>query len=689
MSGGNNWSDSLRANFRQFVDAHEFRDEFRVLVQTWGAELKQHLGSGDVEDTPGEEAEAETSETGPSFLTYGKRDNAIAELLREYVPGRKPLFSVAVVTTIVWRLANLVPPYLLGVAMDGFFSEGGGDVSIFLVPDAWIPESTTGEFAAIAVVFGAVCLLQVVTYALRFVSWRQFQQSVLHELRVDTYEATQRLDMEVFDTEQTGDVMSVLNNDVNQLRGFLDDGMQSVLHTGAFYIGLAAVMLGLHWQLTVVVFGFAVPMLVVVKLYQRLIEPRYNERRAVVGKLNSQIENTISGIETVKSFTNERREQEKLERRSRAFAWADWKAAIVSGVFFPARQLVSLGVAFAIVALGGYWALFGPPLFFTQPLSPGTFITFFFLGQMFVGQTARLGDVVDTYSDAKASAGRVMGLYRFAPDARSNEGAPVALEDGGIEFENVTFSYPNEDELALEEISFEVTDGSYVGIVGPTGAGKSTVLKLLLQFYAPDDGTIRVGGTPLRDADPTAVRDAIGYVGQNPYLFDETVVDNIRYGDTDADREAVKDAAKRARAHEFITDLEDGYDTEIGENGSRLSGGQRQRLTITRTILKDPEVLLLDEATSHVDNRTEMQIQYGLNELIEDRTTIAIAHSLATVRDADKLLVFDDGRIENRGSHDELEAEGGIYADMWNLHVGEDIGLDHRTTNVLDQTNDD
>ncbi|MEZ3145687.1 ABC transporter ATP-binding protein [Halobaculum sp. MBLA0143] len=612
---------------------------------------------------------------------------------RRYLRGRKLLFGGAAVSTVLWRLANIVPPYLLGRAVDAFFTGERSKLSVAFVPQAWIPESLAGQFGALVASFGGLVAFQVACNVARHLSWRWLQQSVLHDLRTDVYDAVQRLDVATLRAESTGDVMSVVNNDVNRLQTFLDDGAQTLFQVSAFFVVLLAAMLGIHAELTLLVVGFVPVMLAAVYGYQRLVEPRYDDRRTAVGRLNTHVETVLGSIETVKAFTNESFERERLRDRSLAFWRADWRAAKLSGVFFPARQFVSLGVMLAIVVVGGWWAIAGPPLVFSTPLSPGEFVTFYFFGQMFVGQSARLSDVADTYTDAKASAKRVFGLLAY-PTAESTGGAYERAEpwtadggsttdedgatgerpttvDGTVAFEDVTFSYPGESQPALEGVDFTASAGEYVGLVGPTGAGKSTVLRLLFRFYRPDEGTIRVDGTDVAELSTDRLREAVGYVGQESTLLDGTVRENIAYGDHDATDAEIRSAAERANAHGFVTDLDDGYDTEVGERGVKLSGGQRQRIAIARAIVRDPEILLLDEATSHVDNRTELYIQEGLAELIEGRTTVAVAHRLSTIRDADTILVFEDGQIRERGAHETLLAAGGLYADLWRLHTGE------------------
>lgn len=596
----------------------------------------------------------------------------ILALLRRYLPGRLPLFAVAVASTIVWRLANLVAPYLLGLFVDGFLV-GDGGLSLPLVQADLIPATETGQFQFLLGLFLLVSIVNVAANAVRIASWRWLQGSVLHELRVDAIEATQSLGVPVFESEQTGDVMSVLNNDVNQLREFVGGGLQRLLRTAAFFVVTLGAMLALHWQLTLVVLALAPAMVALVAGYQRVIESRYDDRRSAVGALNTRLQHAVDGIETVKAFTAESRERARIAAHSRAYWQADWAAAKLSALFVPARQAVSVSTTLVVVGIGGSWVLFGPPGPFTRPLTAGTFVVFYFYSQMFVGESSRLGDVVDGYTDAKASAKRVFRLLRYPDGSDAPGGERLEEVLGGIDYRNVSFSYTGSDELALQNVSLSVEPGEFVGLVGPTGAGKSTALKLLLRFYEPDSGTIAVDGVDTAAASIESLRESVGYVSQEPFLFDGTVRENIAYGAADASEAAVVDAAKQANAHEFVTDLPDGYDTRIGERGTRLSGGQRQRLAIARAVLDDPEILLLDEATSHVDNRTELLLQESLADVREGRTTIAVAHRLSTVRDADRLLAFESGEIVERGTHDELLGKNGLYAELWRIHVGESV----------------
>jgi ATP-binding cassette subfamily B protein len=274
------------------------------------------------------------------------------------------------------------------------------------------------------------------------------------------------------------------------------------------------------------------------------------------------------------------------------------------------------------------------------------------------------------YQRARAAAERIFGLMDEPDVIEEDSGATeLEVEEGRVVFEDVSFGY--DEETVIEDVDFAVEGGETLALVGPTGAGKSTVLKLLLRMYDVDSGEISIDGIDVRDVTLPSLRQSLGYVSQETFLFYGTVEENITYGTFDADREAVIEAAKMAEAHEFITNLPDGYDTEVGERGVKLSGGQRQRISIARAILRDPEVLILDEATSDVDTETEMLIQRSLDRLTEDRTTFAIAHRLSTIRDADRIVVLDDGRVVERGTHEELLAEDGLYAHLWGVQAGE------------------
>ena len=602
--------------------------------------------------------------------------NPILKLLRSYVPGRIATLVTAIVSTVIFRANQIIPPFLLGVALDTFFrGESPGDLSLPLVPSSWIPSSTADQFLFLVGVFFAVSVVTGVAHVVRYLTWNWFQQGIIYDIRTDAYDAAQRLAVEFFDAGETGDVMSVLNNDINQLESLFGTGIRNTIQTVTLIVGLLVAMVLLHWQLAALTIVFVPLLFAIIYGFQRLMQPRKDRSRAVVGSLNTRIQDSISGVETVKSFTNEDYERSKVAGQSRRYWRRQWDVTKLEALFYSVRDLVLRSTNITVLLVGGWWALFGPPLGFTNPVSVGTFVTFYLYSRQFVGTSMGLVGLTDQYTDAMASAKRVYGLMSHPATIDEPEDA-VVLDDveGAVRYEDVSFQYPGTEESVVEDVSFAAEAGDFVGFVGPTGAGKTTMVKLLLRFYEPSRGRIQIDGIDIASVKLDSLREAIGYVSQEPFLFDAPIEENIGYADQSAGGGEIVEAAKRANAHEFITELPDGYETEVGERGVRLSGGQRQRIAIARVFLKDPPILILDEATSHVDNQTELLIQESLSKVVQDRTTFAIAHRLSTVRNADLLLVLDEGRVAERGTHEELLDQEGLYETLWSVHIGETEG---------------
>ncbi len=596
-------------------------------------------------------------------------DRPMWQLFTEYGRGQRLAFVLGLVSSIVARMLDLLPPLLLALAIDAVI-EQQTSYSLLFVPDAWIPATTMGQLWLTAGLIAASFGLGAIFHYTRNYGWNKFAQHVQHAVRTDTYETMQRLNMEFFADKQTGEMMSVLSNDVNRLEKFLNDGLNSSSRLVIMVLGIAAYLFYINWQLALVAL-LPVPLIAVfTKWFIETIQPKYADVRASVGSLNSRLENNLSGIQIIKTANTESYEADRVEESSQEYLDANWDAIGTRITFFPGLRLVS-GLGFVVTfVLGGLIVIGQAPAVFTTELTTGGFVAFIIYTQRFVWPMAQFGQVINMYQRAYASAERVFGLMKTPGRLdEATDAPPLAATDGAVEYDDVTFGY-GEDSV-LDDVSFTVDGGDTVALVGPTGAGKSTVMKLLLRMYDPDDGAVRIDGQDLRDVQIPSVRRAIGYVSQETFLFYGTVRENIAYGTFDATDDEIRAAAEAAEAHQFVENLPEGYETMVGERGVKLSGGQRQRVAIARAILKDPDILVLDEATSDVDTETEMLIQRSLDELTADRTTFAIAHRLSTIKGADTILVLEDGRVVERGSHDELLAQDGLYANLWAVQAGE------------------
>ncbi|MGB9952156.1 MULTISPECIES: ABC transporter ATP-binding protein [unclassified Haloarcula] len=597
-------------------------------------------------------------------------DRPMLRLFTGYGRGQLGAFVVGLCSSIVARMLDLLPPILLALAIDAIFLQET-EYGLFLVPDAWIPSGQGPQLWLTAGIIAASFGLGAVFHWSRNWGWNKFAQHVQHAVRTDTYETMQRLNMDFFADKQTGEMMSVLSNDVNRLEKFLNDGLNSASRMIIMVVGIATYLFYMNWQLALVAL-LPVPLIAVfTKRFIETIQPKYAEVRSTVGKLNSRLENNLSGIQIIKTANTEPYEADRVEDSSADYLDANWDAIETRITFFPGLRLVS-GIGFVVTfVVGGLMVTGQAPGPLTAPLSRGQFVAFIIYTQRFVWPMAQFGQIINMYQRAYASAERVFGLMDTPGRLEEAEDAPpLAVTDGRVEYDDVTFGYDSDDPV-LSDVSFEAEGGETVALVGPTGAGKSTVLKLLLRMYDVDEGAVRIDGQNVQDVQIQSIRRAIGYVSQETFLFYGTVRENIAYGSFDATDEEIVAAAEAAEADQFVRNLPDGYDTMVGERGVKLSGGQRQRIAIARAMLKDPEILILDEATSDVDTETEMLIQRSLDDLTADRTTFAIAHRLSTVKDADTILVVEDGRIVERGSHDELLAADGLYANLWAVQAGE------------------
>lgn len=577
--------------------------------------------------------------------------------LFSYAKGQRRRVWLAVISSILNKVFDLAPPALIGAAVDVVVEKQGSMIARMGITDTF--DQLVALAAATVVVWGLESAFQ---YAHSWL-WRNLAQTIQHELRLDAYGHIQELELAYFHEQSSGGLMSILNDDINQLERFLDVGANDLIKvmTTAVVVSIAFFVLApsVAWMAML-----PIPLILWGSFkFQRLLAPRYAAVREHVGLLNGQLANNLSGIATIKSFTTEDYEEARIERESEAYREANKRAIMLSSAFSPLiRMVIVVGFVATLV--------YGGKLVIDDALAVGVYSVLIFLTQRLLWPLTRLGETFDLFQRAMASTNRVMNLLETPIQIDNGERALDADEvDGAICFDDVTFGYPQREPI-LERFDLDIPAGATVGIVGATGSGKTTLINLLLRFYEPQSGRVTIDATDISELEMGDLRRAVGLVSQSTFLFHGTVRENIAYGTFEATDAQIEAAAQAAEADEFIAALPDGYDTVVGERGETLSGGQRQRLSIARTLLKDPPILIFDEATSAVDNETEAAIQRSLAKVTQDRTTLIIAHRLSTVRNADFIVVLDNGRIVEKGRHEALVAEGGLYARLWGVQTG-------------------
>jgi ATP-binding cassette subfamily B protein len=578
--------------------------------------------------------------------------------LLQYTKHHRGRVISATSFSVLNKIFDLAPPALIGAAVDIVVQRENSFMAQLGVVDV------QQQLIWLAVITLIVWIMESIFEYFHRVVWRNLAQTIQHEMRIDAYQHVQDLELAYFEDNSTGGLMAIINDDVNQLERFLDVGANALIQVSTTVIVIGGLFLLTAAQ---VAWLALIPMPIIIYgsiWFQRKLGPRYSSVREQVGVLNSRLSNNLSGIATIKSYTAEDYEVERIRLSSDEYQNRNRSAILLSSAFSPLIRMAIVAGFIAIMVFGGRLALDGT-------LNIGLYSVLVFMTQRLLWPLTSLGETFDLYQRAMASTTRILDLLDTQPQITSGNEA-LAVQDirGEMRFEDVYFAYSERMDV-LKGLSFDVDAGKTIAIVGSTGAGKSTIVKLMLRFYDVTKGRITLDGHDLRDLDLASLRQSIGFVSQDVYLFDGTVRENIVYGTFKADDESVVAAAKIAEVHDFIMSLPQGYDTIVGERGIKLSGGQRQRISIARAVLKNPPLLILDEATSSVDNETESAIQRSLEKIIVGRTTIIIAHRLSTVRNADTIFVLEHGVLKEQGKHDHLVESDGIYAKLWRVQTGE------------------
>jgi ATP-binding cassette subfamily B protein len=570
----------------------------------------------------------------------------------------RPRLVLAAVFSTIKKVCDVVPELLIGAAIDVIVRGDDSFVSSLLgIGDRF------DQLLVLAALNVVAWVLESLSDYVAHVLWRGLAQAIQHDFRLAAYRHVQHLEVAWFEDTTSGGLLAVLNDDVNQLERFLDQGPHEMIQLFWNVVLVGAVFLVTSPQLWFLAF-LPIPIIVAGSIrFQRRLEPRYAVVRERVADLASLLSGNLGGITTIKAFTAEDREAERLERVSQDYVDANREAIRYSSAFIPLIRLVILAGFTCTLVLGGRMVIDGD-------LEVGVYSVLVFMTQRLLWPLTALGETLDLYQRSGASIRRITDLLETEPVLVAGPRALPHPPAGEVELRDVHFGYGDGPDV-LAGIDLHLPAGQTHAIVGATGAGKSTLARLLLRFHDPRSGQVLFDGHDLRDLSFTSLRGAIGYVSQDVFLFQGTVRENLAFGRPDATDAEIEDAARLAEAHEFITALPEGYDTVVGERGQKLSGGQRQRLSIARAILRDPAVLILDEATSAVDNETEAAIQRSLARVAHHRTVLVIAHRLSTVRDADRIWVLEGGRLAEAGTHDELVTHGGLYAALWRVQTGE------------------
>jgi ATP-binding cassette, subfamily B, multidrug efflux pump len=548
----------------------------------------------------------------------------------------------AMILTLVSAATQGLSPFLIGMAVDGAISKN--------------------EPAGLAPIMIALAVVYVIgMFAMRYqiLLINKAGQSVLADLRQSVFEKIETLSLQFLESKQAGEIMSRLINDIDALNNFFSQALAQMIGSVISLVGIAVAMFFLNWKLAFAVIVMVPLLLLTTQQFSKLARNAFRKTRTTIGDVSADLEEELGGVKVAQAFNRTDANVRKFAERNAANRDANVSATAVTSAFSPAMDVLSTVDTAFVAVLGGAQVISGA-------ISVGVVVAFLQYVQGFFRPIQTVAQMWTMAQSAFAAAERVFELLDIVPTiVDAPDAVTVSRIDGWVKFENVTFEYDT-DEPVLCGASFEIKPGQTIALVGPTGAGKSTLVSLISRMYDATSGRVLVDQQDVRGFTQKSLRSQMGIVTQEPFLFSGTIMDNIRYGRLDATDEEVFAAAKAANADQFISLLPDGYNSEVGERGKLLSQGQRQLLSIARAVLADPRILIMDEATASIDTQTEVLIQKALQKLLHGRTSFIIAHRLSTVRNADLVLVIEEGEIVERGTHTELMSKGGLYADLYN-----------------------
>ena len=601
------------------------------------------------------------SEINEKSQVLGRQIWRVVPYAKRY-PGR---VLAGVLGNATARFFDLMPFVAIGLAVDYFtggFLSGPQIIQDFVTSFGGDPAIGYG----VLIFLGFFCL--AIFQGISEYSWQTLGYKIQHDLRMDATRSLIAMEASYYDMRQTGQIMSVLSSDVNQLEDVVSDSSTSIIRIVVTFLTAFLILVFMSWKLAIVLFGPIILIVPIVYWFSTSVQRKYRKQRESTGDITAVLENLISGIAVVQAYNAEAWEAQRVERESGSYKEQAMEASKDRNRFVPMIYVVA-GIAFGLLVTAGGW------LAKEGEITTGQLVTFLLISTRMTMPMFIFGILVNQLQRGEAAARRVFAAIDLEPTIVDADDATALLGPiETIEFKNVHFTYPNTSTKVLSGISFSVAGGQFLGVMGHTGAGKTTILKLLMRYYVPDSGEVLINGNDINNFTLESVRDAIGFVSQDPFLFYGTIRDNVRYNQEATD-EDLSVALELAGALEFVKELEDGMETMVGDRGAKLSGGQRARVSLARALLKKPSLLILDEASSALDAETERRIQENLLSTGSGRATIAVAHRLSTIRNANEILAMVDGAVVERGKHDELLEHKGVYSSQWIIQTGDMAGL--------------